>query len=216
MRWRRFDFGGLATLLMLETRLWARTSQATLPTALSFWPFLCSRVWRQRWLRKAFITRLEDFRKLFRRVESEEKEPVFASRDAKSYKIVTLVEPVVYQVSVDVFALCFDRSLGWFPGRITLRVAWLGTQVIDSWYRQTPVWSEITQNNRHQQGSERKWRTFTIKQVTYAYPVKRCSEPFQMCVEHAKSPQVKIKALNKKQSERSDAILDNLRYISSI
>jgi len=28
MRWRRFDFGGLATLLMLETRLWARTSQA--------------------------------------------------------------------------------------------------------------------------------------------------------------------------------------------
>ena len=28
MRWRRFDFGQLATLLMLETRLWARTSQA--------------------------------------------------------------------------------------------------------------------------------------------------------------------------------------------
>ena len=44
MRWRRFDFGGLATLLMLETRLWARTSQATLPTALSFWPSILS-VW---------------------------------------------------------------------------------------------------------------------------------------------------------------------------
>eukprot|EP00434_Breviolum_minutum_P014451 symbB.v1.2.012742.t1/scaffold878.1/size155624/13 len=32
MRWRRFDFGGLATLLMLETRLWARTSQAEMTT----------------------------------------------------------------------------------------------------------------------------------------------------------------------------------------
>ena len=31
MRWRRFDFGQLATLLMLETRLWARTSQAAAP-----------------------------------------------------------------------------------------------------------------------------------------------------------------------------------------
>ncbi|CAL1166912.1 unnamed protein product [Cladocopium goreaui] len=33
MRWRRFDFGQLATLLMLETRLWARTSQAEMTTA---------------------------------------------------------------------------------------------------------------------------------------------------------------------------------------
>eukprot|EP00435_Cladocopium_sp_Y103_P026047 s1176_g6.t1 len=32
MRWRRFDFGRLATLLMLETRLWARTSQAEMTT----------------------------------------------------------------------------------------------------------------------------------------------------------------------------------------
>lgn len=45
MRWRRFDFGQLATLLMLETRLWARTSQAAAPdsNATSFGRFFLRR-----------------------------------------------------------------------------------------------------------------------------------------------------------------------------
>ena len=130
--------------------------------------FQCGRVWRQRWLRKAFITRLEDFRKLFRREESQEKNRLCKWWCQVLQDLSPLWSPVAYQVSVDVLLCALIGVLDGFLG--VSPYAWPGWEL-----KSSTVWSEITQIKRHQQGSERKWRTFKIKHTH----TQSKGEPFQ-------------------------------------